>query len=154
MIFSDTALVEIQGDLVLRFVGFVDREPTCAEYTVLGFDERVIIRDYRTSGLRAIDHALESRDASGFPNDFNGLAFVQITDLGNDGPVLIKIKDADTYRADPEFKLWIVVGLSEKIPFYPYLFSRVSQTEPNKYALVAIYQLNYQSEFLEVVPVS
>ena len=147
--FSSTALVEIQGDSVLRFI---NREPTYAEYWVLGFDNKILIRDYRINGLRAIDYVLESNDILNFPFDFNGLALVSINGFGNNKPVVIELKDA--FNHHPGFKLWIVVGLSERIPFYPYEFSLINQMRDDKYALVAVYSVEYQSVWLDAVPAS
>jgi hypothetical protein len=129
-----TAWVEIQGDLVLHFVR---REKEYAEYEVIGYSDQVMLRDYRTAGLKAIDEVHDTRKADKFPYQFNAPALVNIPDLKS--PTL-SIELHDTKEIDPDHRLWIAVGITE-LPVYEYIHKRVVPFK-DAFALVALYHRN------------
>ena len=134
-VFSGSALVEIQGDFVLRFL---ERKSAYVAYRILGLDETILIHDYRQKGLQAIDDVMTSSDMTHFPSSFSGPAFVTIYDTDIEQPVLIVLQD--TFDPRPDHTLYIAIGLPDGIPIYRYIFGRVQQIDEQHYALVGLFQ--------------
>lgn len=134
-LFSGSALVEIQGDFVLRFL---ERKPTYAIYKILGFDEVILIHDYRQKGLQAIDDAITTNKVNNFPESFSGPSFITIYDSDTKQSIVIVLRD--TVTLNPVHMLYIAIGLPEGIPIYRYVFGRVKQIDEQHYALVGLFQ--------------
>jgi hypothetical protein len=131
-IFSEPGYVYIQGPYVLRYI---NRFETYVEYQVLGFKKKVILRDYRSSGLSAIEHVLAYQDTSHFPDAFNGEAHITIYDLDYDHYLIIELKDS---YANPSFLLWIIIGFDGYVPAYAYDYSLVQKCSESEFALIAL----------------
>lgn len=136
LLFSGNLLVEIEGPRVLTLV---ERFSEYAEYTVVGFQEHVILRDFRITGLTAIDHVLMTNDVSQFPSEFNGHAYAKIFDFTDSDPLVIELREPtdDSSR----YLLWIVVGLGEEVPVYEYLFGLEQPLNDKQYAFIAVADL-------------
>lgn len=147
--FPTSALVELQGNLGLRFIS---RKSKYAEYWILGFKNHILVNDYRDSGLQAIDYVLEKNDATNFALDFNGTANVSIMSVPEKDLITIKLENS--LNTNPQKKLWIVTGLADRIPFYPYEYTLINRMKNGEYALIALYSLNSKSSLLETSPVS
>lgn len=132
--FSEAALVEIQGNHALDFVC---RERDYAEYKVPGCADQINIRDYRYVGLQAIDEVNQSKKISEFPYRFNTPALVKISDLGL---AQLCIELYDTAETDPANRLWIAVGTTD-LPVYEYIHKRIVPFD-DAFALVALYRRN------------
>lgn len=136
VIFSDNLLVEIEGSYVLQFESFFS---DYVEYSVIGFHEQVILRDYRSSGIAAINHVLISGDISRFPDGFNGQAHATIFDLTDHEPMIVELREPTSHFS--HYLLWIVVGLGKEIPIYDYVFGLMQELDSESYAFVAIADL-------------
>jgi hypothetical protein len=133
VLFSDTLFVEIEGTKVLRLV---ERFSDCAEYTIHGFQDKAILRDYRRRGLRAIDYVLATTDINRFPEDFNGLAYATIIDSTDDIPMIIELTEPESDSSN--YLLWIAVGIEPAIPIYEYLFGLVEPLDSHHYAFLGV----------------
>ena len=140
LVFSGTAWVEIQGDCVLRLV---DRWSDHSEYQVHGFQDSVIINDYREATQRALANIMDhGQDVREFAPHFNTPALVQIkSDSSN---VSIQLKDTDDH--DPQHRLWIAIGIRDSIPVYDYIFDRLVPMSQDDFAFVALYRRVYRPE--------
>lgn len=136
LLFSGYAYIEIQGPRVLLFN---ERCTHYVEYSVIGFEDKVIIRDYRQTGLQAIDFVLDTNDASHFPEDFNGLSRTHIYDMEGGQPMVIELRDGANRR--PDYQLWIAVGIDQHIPLHDYELGLVSQMDEKQFAIIALFAL-------------
>jgi len=134
IVFSGPAWVEIQGDRVLRFVALKDDH---AEYEVIGFDDPIIVRDYRPVGLRAIRQLLKTEQLDEFAPKFNSPAEIKITESGLSQ---VKIDLRKTSDKDPANRLWIAIGIRDSIPVYHYLFERLVPLDNKGFAFLALYE--------------
>jgi hypothetical protein len=131
-IFSGTAWIELQGDHALDFIGLQDY----AEYQVVGFENPIIVRDYRSIGLKAIAQVLETQQVNSFAPQFNAPAQVDISETSSCG-LLIELQDTDD--PDPAHRLWIDIGIGDSIPAYDYVFDRLVPLGDNRFAFLALF---------------
>ncbi len=136
--FADSAWVEIQGARALHFVG---RKKKYAEYEVIGYSDQIILRDYRRSGLNAIDEVRTTGNADKFASQFNAPSLVKIPNL-EAHPLAIEL--FDTENADPAIRLWIAVGTTE-LPNYDFIHRRIVEFS-DAFALVALYHRNMEPQ--------
>lgn len=136
LLFSDSGHVSIEGARVLRFL---NRSDACVEYLVLGFAGKVILRDFRLAGLKAIDYVLSTQDTSYFSDDFNGRAHISVFDWTEEQPMVIKLEDtAFAHR----YLLLIMVGFDGYIPAYEFEVSVVQKTNDKEFALIAVAEID------------
>jgi hypothetical protein len=136
-----SAWVELQGGHTLDCTGI---ESDHAQYRVVGFNNEIVIRDYRLTPLEAIRQAWSMGDATQFVHVFNMPAKVIISDNAQ-LPIMIDL--TDTSENDPVYRLWIAVGITKSIPVFDYLFERIAAVEgEDHFAFVALYRREYRSE--------
>ncbi len=139
-VFSGTAWVEIQGERVLRLV---ERYPDHSEYRVHGFQDPVIIKDYRQATKRALANVMDlGRDVKEFAPHYNTPALVYIE--SDSSGVSIKLQDTDEH--DPQHRLWIAIGIQDSIPVYDYIFDRLAPMNEDGFAFLALYRRVYRPE--------
>ena len=132
LIFSSSVHINIQGNRVLRLV---NRYHDFAEYQVIGFGAQVILRDYRTEGLKAIDYVLHTQDTGRFPTDFNGMAHLSVFDLTDDKPMVLELRDTAQLS---NYLLWIAIGFDGRVPILDYEIGLVQKIDASTYALLAV----------------
>jgi len=146
-IFSGTAQVEIQGDQVLRLVARGDQY---AKYQVIGFDDPVTITDRRKNGLVAISRAIETKHLNEFASQFNAPAEISIK--SNASGIRINLRDTDDHA--PVHKLWIAIGVQDRIPVYDYLFERLTPFGDTRFAFLALFARARAAKILSPVPLT
>lgn len=133
-IFEGPALVEMQG---LRVFSFLDKNQDYARYTLIGFSNpEVLLFDYRTEGLNAIQHVLDSGDLNTFAGKFNRPAEIRVW---SPEPNRLQIELKDSRSENPEHVLWVAVGMEGGLPAYDFSFCEINPLEDGKYALLSIY---------------
>lgn len=138
-LFDGIVNVSIQGQKVLRLLDFTGNQ---AKYEVIGFEEiPIIIVDSRHLGVQAAQDLLESGDLLAFAPNFNQPAKAHVFEDENNGLI---IELTDTEETPPHHVLWIVVGLTNSLPVYEYIYEKITSLYPSRsgYAYVAIYQLS------------
>jgi hypothetical protein len=133
--FNGSAHVELQGE---RALTYLSREQNYAEYQVNGFDEpAILLRDYRPDGLAALDEILTTGKLETFAPKFNSPAQVLIQDQDS-GDVLIEL--FETSVPDPDYRLWIAIGIRDHIPVYDYVLDFLVPWEDDNFAFLALYR--------------
>lgn len=136
-IFSGSILIQVQGLKALRLQ---KRHYDCAEYTVLGFDDQVIIYDFRVEGLKAIDEVLNSHKTSDFPKAINKPAHLTMYDLTDDEPMIIELRETNQ---PVTHLLWIAIGLEQDIPIYEYDAGLVQWIDDERVALLMLLDIDH-----------
>lgn len=131
---SVPAMVSIQGPRVLRLLECQGR---CALFDVIGFEEQIFIKDFRSNTLNAIAELDTSDDVQNFIYEFIAPALVTIKKRP-DETLSIKLEDTDIVR--PENMLWIAVGLEDNFPLYDYLLEYIVPFNQNSLAIVSLYR--------------
>jgi hypothetical protein len=131
-IFSGAAWVEIQGDQVLH-LNHLRRKR--AEYQVLGFGEPISLVDFRPDGLSAIRQLLKSKKVADFAARFSSPAQVKILESRTKGVVIELYR---TKNDDPTHRLWIAIGIGNRIPVYDYIFDRLEPLDDERFAFLAL----------------
>lgn len=137
LIFSGSIKVEVQGSRALRLR---ERHLDCVEYSVIGFDDQVIIYDFREAGLRAIDEILSSGNASDFPEAINRLAYLTMYDLEDNEPMIIELRDGSL---PVTHLLWIASGLEQEIPIYEYDVGLMQQIDEYRFAILMLLDIEH-----------
>jgi hypothetical protein len=144
-IFSGPVQVEIQGANVLKFIG---QEPGQAKYQVIGFQDSITVIDRRAVSLQAIDEVLKTGVVDRFASQFNAPATLRIS-KAHSKSITIELDESD--NTNPEFMLWVAIGIQDTIPVYDYLFERLVPFGDNGFAFLALYR---RSPEFELVPTS
>ena len=130
-------MIYIQGDKVLKIL---DINGEYSEYQVLGFkDPQIRIRDFRQDLLRKATEVRESDNDYGFANDFNSPAHVEIKKNGN-GTTRWEIDLFSTHEQNPQYRLWIAIGVNNSIPVYDYLMLDSVFIDKDQLALISLYK--------------
>ncbi|MCL4872208.1 MAG: hypothetical protein KJ063_24885 [Anaerolineae bacterium] len=132
-IFTGDVRVEIQGPRVLRLL---HQSPSYAEYEVIGFEDRIFLRDFRLTTLAALDEGFEKEDFSQFPYQFSRDAHIAIYSTESPEGLWIELRDSN--KSIEPYKLLIAIGLEDGIPIYHYRVGRISQMDEHRYALVGL----------------
>lgn len=142
ILFSQPSFVTIQGPRVLEYLS---RQQDSVTYNVIGFDGTVYLIDYRHAGLKAIDRLLFSGNLDDFAPEFNSPAHVVIEETTHG---YLKVELHESNVNEPQYMLWIVVGLEDEMPVYDYLVEHLIPLADGRFALVALYKRplsNYSS---------
>lgn len=139
-IFSVCSHVQIQGEDILQVVY---RDSEVATYKLAGFEDHpVIIEDYRSFGLEALNAFLRDGHSYDFRSKFNCPSNVLFF-KGDDGDILIQLME--TKQKDPPYMLWIATGTENTLPASPsYLFRDISQYANNKQAFLSLHKQLYR----------
>jgi hypothetical protein len=145
---SVAAMVTIQGPRVLRLLNC---QEDCVLLDVIGFEERVIIEDFRQNSLEAAYELEHGKTSQTFTDEFMAPAQVTIEQHSAES---VNIILQDTIIVEPEYMLWIAVGLEDDLPLYDYLFEYIAPLTQNALIVVSLYRrprTAYQSirEFLD-----
>ena len=137
MIFSGPIMVEVQGSRALRLR---EQHQDFIEYSVLGFEDQVIIYDFRQYGLKAIDEILDSNKTKSFPGVFNNPAHLTMYDLEDSEPMIIELRDTNQQVSH---LLWIAIGLEQEIPIYEYDVGLVQWIDDSRVALLMLLDIEH-----------
>jgi hypothetical protein len=134
-IFSNASHVQIQGDEVLRIV---EEKEDIARYRLIGFEHYpVVIEDRRPVGLAALADYRRDGLPYAFAPKFNHPAHVTITS-GPGNQILVKL--LETENKNPDYMLWIAIGMQEEPPDYSFVFFENISYQKNKTALFSLYK--------------
>lgn len=136
LLFSGPSAITIQGARVLRFI---NQQSSFAQYEVIGFDGSILIRDYRSVGLKALNYMLETNQLKQFAYQFNKPSNLVIEE-GNSGTLYVTL--CETLISQPEHMLWIVSGLPNYLPNYDYVIDHIVPMEDDSFSLFALYRIN------------
>ncbi|GEM_PF-1032365 len=134
-IFSNSSQVQIQGDAVLRIIeAGVDK----AIYELVGFEHYPVrIEDTRPFGVAALADYMEDHQAAAFAPKFNHPAQVTIS-KGPGSQMLIQL--SETENENPDYMLWIAIGMQEEPPAYSFVFCENIPYQDNRTALLSLYE--------------
>jgi hypothetical protein len=135
-IFSVCSHVQIQGDEVLQVV-YMDSE--VAAYKVVGFEDHpVIVEDYRSFGLEALNTFLMDGRSCSFKSKFNRPSNILFF-KGDNKDILIQLME--TTQTDPPYMLWIATGTEDTLPMgYSHLFRDITRYQNNKQAFLSLHK--------------
>jgi len=140
-IFYGATHIELQGSHALRLIS---SHQNCADFEVIGFDDpKVTLRDYRRVSLDALVKVLETGNVHLLAPKFNIPAQVN-AQVQNSGNVSIELRETDAQ--DPAYRLWIAIGIRERIPVYDYIFRQIAPLDDERFAFLALYRRNGQQE--------
>lgn len=135
IIFSNSSQIQIQGDAVLKIK---ENGPKKAIYELIGFEcYPVLIEDERQAGLSALQDFLMDNCDKEFAPRFNQPAQVTITQESA-GCTIIHL--SETENRNPDFMLWIAIGIKEPLPEYSFLIYENIPYLQNKRALLSLYE--------------
>ena len=143
--FNGSSHIELQGE---RALTYLSKEQNYADYQVNGFNEpAILLRDYRPEGLKALDDILVTGKLETFAPKFNSPARVLIQDQ-DDSAILIELFETD--EPDPDYRLWIAIGIRETIPVYDYVLDFLVPWEDDKFAFLGLYRrhIHHQGELV------
>ena len=132
--FSGTVRVEAQGPRVMTLAA---RHCDHAEYLVIGFHGTVTIHDFRPAALAALDAFAEDSVATDFAEAFSQPATADLTVQD----VCIIIRLYDLVQEDPDYLLWIAVGLENELPVLDYVVAKFEPLQADSLAIVALCRL-------------
>lgn len=132
---SVNASVEIQGPRVLEILGRTDEY---ADFSVIGFDGSITLRDFRPDTLASLLAFEQGKPNHDFADHFSKPAFV---DLGVVERSSMHIELRPPSHESLSYLLWIAVGLSDSIPALDFVVSAIRPFEDNLFALVALSEL-------------
>lgn len=134
-IFADTAMVEIQGEKALQFIG-ADYE--YAQYQISGFQElQVFLTDHREKGVLAFQKWTGSRDTHLFLERLNSPAFILITQAGERAWMIDLYETRDI---SPINTLSIGVDTPMPLRIHSYDFYHDEPVGQGNYNILAFYQ--------------
>lgn len=135
IIFSDSSHVQIQGDSVLRIR---EVKPQKAVYELVGFEHYpVLIEDTRPTGLAALRNFMLQDQVYEFAPTFNQPSYIVIARM--DSKKLV-IRLSETQNKNPEFMLWIAIGMEDAPPAYSFVLCENIPYQPHKKALLSLYK--------------
>jgi hypothetical protein len=132
-LFAEPAAVLMHGSRVLDLLAV---ESDHISFSLIGFDNQVLIFDYRLRSIENLAYLLETGEAADFIKAFNSPAYTTVDQIGGDSYEVLLL---DTDEETPEFRLWMVVGLNDELPVYDYLFYDVRPYQEDRYAVFACY---------------
>jgi len=140
-IFSGVAHIELQGDRALRLI---DVYQDHADFEVIGFDEpRITLRDHRRVSLDALAKVLKAENVHLLALKLNTPAQANVQ-LQNSGDIAIELHE--TQAQDPAHRLWVAIGIQDRIPVYDYVFRQIAPLGDGRFAFLGLYRRNGQQE--------
>jgi len=134
-LFSNSSHVQIQGDAVLMIM---EEKEDFARYHLIGFEHYpVIIEDRRPLGLAALADYRRDGLPCAFAPKFNHPAHIIITS-GPGSSILIEL--LETENKNPDYMLWIAIGMQEEPPAYSFVFCENIPYQDNRTALLSLYE--------------
>ena len=134
ILFSGSSHVQIQGDKVLR-VKSSDLDK--ALYELVGFENYpILIEDMRVGGLAALTDFFANNQPLEFAPKFNHPALVTII-KGKGMQITIRLNDTD--EKNPDYMLWIAIGMQKKLPNYSFVLCKNIPYKQGQTALLSLY---------------
>ena len=142
ILYSVPANITIQGPRVLRLL---DYQNDFALFDVVGFEEQIIIKDFRHNSIMAVIELEHNENDQNFAYEFMASAKVTI-EQRPDEAIFIILEDTNVTK--PDYMLWIAIGLEDNLPLYDYLIEYIAPFAQNTFAVVSLYlrpKAKYQS---------
>jgi hypothetical protein len=136
VVFNNTCSVRLQGDTALNLLS--EDISSRAAYQVIGFtNPSITVFDYRTSSIRHLGEILATGNIAKFPSSFNRVASIRVLELSKES-IVVELSDSSV--KNPDYMLWLAIGINNPIPVYDYNYLLFDQMTEDKYALMAIYK--------------
>lgn len=135
---SGNASVEIQGPRVLEILRRTDEH---ADFSVIGFEGSITIRDYRPDTIASLLAFELGEPNHDFADRFSQPAFLELAVLNSSS---MHVDMYPVKPGGPTLQLWIAVGVDGTLPTIDYTVSAIRPLEEGKFALVALYTTDDQ----------
>jgi hypothetical protein len=134
-IFNGVSFIEIQGEKALNFINSGDN---ITHYELVGFlNPKISIYDHRPDSVKALKSYLMDLNPGKFLEAFCVLSHLIIREIP-DGSLRIDLYPTNSSHS--EYMLWVVIGIQNEVPVYPYLFAEFQEMEIHKFAFLSVYQ--------------
>lgn len=133
--FSGSLAVQFQGAEVLTLLELLEDK---VKLKIIGFDRpNIFVTDYRSSTISALKYVLDENKKEEFPGRFN-LPAEAIIECEQNGDLQITLRTSAI--PDPDYLLWVAIGIGSLIPIYDYLFYHFNKLTEEHYAFISLYR--------------
>lgn len=135
VLFSSSAAIKIQGSHVLRLL---PQNSDFIDFRIVGFDDVILVNDYRETTRHSVEQAIITGEPQLITKQFNKPADISIERIEENS---LRVILEESHQNNPEYMMWINVGLKGSLPIYDYVYHRITPIENNgEFALFALYR--------------